>query len=599
MIAASLLTMAFCAGCAEEPSGTSVPGAVAPGINAEIVGAKTRTCIDPSDVVEGEKVPVRWSASDELGAFSDGGSLNVKYTIKDLKDDGRNASFSTTSSVKGGIAYAYYPYSSENDGKAATALTGTIPSVQGMDGNLYGDYKYGELEGGSDETGYSFRFHDLFSMVYFKINPEGTALAGETLESVTLSVTRNGADVPVTGDFTFNAVEGTYEPGETSNVLNTTWSKSLTGTLTGFATIFSKVEKGDKLSFTFKTTNYEATLTVTSGANFQPGAYYAFPLTLSKFKKLEVKKTIKGTFTAATYNVDGLPQKISFFTINGDGPGSDGTKTISSTIAADNWDFIGFSEDFAYHSELISSLSGNYTFGKYRGSVGASALYSTIDTDGLGFATRNTSCSFSNETVVQFTSSSGGLTSGANECIKKGIRHYVVTLKDGTELDVIITHMNTYSSSGTGHINAQHAQLTQVAEYINSIRGNGRPIIFMGDTNCRYTRHDFQTYFWGELDSDLVAIDPWVTYQWEGVYPTYPSNSLMVSDATGTSDTDIICENTQKGEVVDKIIYINNPGSDTQINALNYLRDYDGYNGLADHMPIVVDFEYIRTVKVN
>ena len=599
MIAASLLAMALCAGCAEEPSGTSVPGAVAPGINAEIVGAMTRTCIDPSDVVEGEKVPVRWSASDELGAFSDGGSLNVKYTIKNLMDDERNASFSTTSSVKGGIAYAYYPYSSENDGKAATSLTGTIPSVQAMDGNLYGDYKYGELEGGSDEAGYSFRFHNLFSMVYFKINPEGTALAGETLESVTLSVTRNGDAVPVTGDFTFDAVEGTYEPGETSNVLNTTWSKSLTGTLTGFATIFSKVEKGDKLNFTFKTPNYEATLTVTSGANFQPGAYYAFPLTLSKFKKLEVKKTIKGTFTAATYNVDGLPQKISFFTINGDGPGSDGTKTISSTIAADNWDFIGFSEDFAYHSELISSLSGNYTFGKYRGSVGASALYSTIDTDGLGFATRNTSCSFSNETVVQFTSSSGGLTSGANECIKKGIRHYVVTLMDGTELDVIITHMNTYSSSSSDHINAQHAQLTQVAEYINSIRGNGRPIIFMGDTNCRYTRHDFQTYFWGELDSDLVAIDPWVTYQWEGVYPTYPSNSLMVSDATGTSDTDIICENTQKGEVVDKIIYINNPGADTQINALNYLRDYDGYNGLADHMPIVVDFEYVRTVNVN
>lgn len=599
MIAASLLAMVFCAGCAEEPSGTSVPGAVAPGINAEIVGAKTRTCIDPSDVVEGEKVPVRWSASDELGAFSDGGSLNVKYTIKDLKDGERNASFSTTSSVKGGIAYAYYPYSAENDGKAATTLTGTIPSVQAMDGNLYGDYKYGELEGGSDEAGYSFRFNNLFSMVYFKINPEGTALAGETLESVTLSVTRNGADVPVTGDFTFDAVEGTYESGETSNVLNTTWNKPLSGTLTGFATIFSKVEKGDKLNFTFKTTNYEATLTVTSGANFQPGAYYAFPLTLSKFKKLEICKTLKGTFTAATYNVDGLPQKVSIITINGDGPGSTGTTNISKAIAADDWDFIGFSEDFAYHTELTSSLNA-YTFGKYRGNVSASALYSTIDTDGLGFATKSSTCSFSNETIIQFEKSSGGLSSGANTCIKKGIRHYVVTMKDGTELDVIITHMNTYSSSGTGHINAQHAQLTQVAEYINSIRANGRPIIFMGDTNCRYTRHDFQTYFWGKLDSDLVAIDPWVTYQWAGVYPEYGTKSLMVSDATGTdSKTDIICKDTQQGEVVDKIIYINNPGSDTQINALNYLRDYDGYNGLADHMPIVVDFEYTRKMKVN
>ena len=115
----------------------------------------------------------------------------------------------------------------------------------------------------------------------------------------------------------------------------------------------------------------------------------------------------------------------------------------------------------------------------------------------------------------------------------------------------------------------------------------------MGDTNCRYTRHDFQTYFWGVLNSDLIVKDPWVEYQWDGIYPTYGGKSLMVSDATGTnSSTDIICENTQKGEVVDKIIYINNPDAPVQISANSYLRDYDGYNGLADHMPIVVEFSY-------
>ena len=71
----------------------------------------------------------------------------------------------------------------------------------------------------------------------------------------------------------------------------------------------------------------------------------------------------------------------------------------------------------------------------------------------------------------------------------------------------------------------------------------------------------------------------------------------MVSDATGTdSSTDIICENTQKGEVVDKIIYINNPNAPVQIKALNYLRDYDNFNGLADHMPIVTTFKFEKTV---
>ena len=598
MIVASAIAMGLCAGCAEEPSGSSVEGAVAPDINAEIAQAQTRTCINPDDVVEGETVPVLWKLSDELGVFTDGNSFNVKYVNSEGVDNVPNASFSTASAVNGAITHAYYPYSQANDGRDASSLTGSIPSEQAMDGNLYGDYKYGTLKSGSAEAGYTFKFHNLFSMVYFKINPAGTALAGEKLESVTLSVTRDGASVPVTGDFTFSAVDGLYEPGEASNVLNTIWNKPLDGTLTGFATVFSEILKGDKLNFTFKTTNYEATLTVTSGANFQPGAYYAFPLTLSQFKKLQVRKKVSGTFTAATYNVDGLPNItinliVKKIQLNETGPLSAGTTTISKKIAADNWDFVGF------------SASSVFDFIEYDNEEFPTSYYMGITsdhwaTDGLSFAGRKSTCSFEQIAKVTYPSSavSGGLTSGANESIDKGYRHFLVTLKDGTELDVIITHMNTYSSSGSGHINAQHAQLTQIAEYINSIRGNKRPIIFMGDTNCRYTRHDFKTYFWDKLNSDLVYKDPWVEFQWDGVYPTYGGKSLMVSDATGTdSKTDIICENTQKGEVVDKIIYINNPDAPVQIKALNYLRDYNGYQGLADHMPIVAKFSYEGTIE--
>ena len=64
----------------------------------------------------------------------------------------------------------------------------------------------------------------------------------------------------------------------------------------------------------------------------------------------------------------------------------------------------------------------------------------------------------------------------------------------------------------------------------------------------------------------------------------------MVSDATGTDpDLDIICSDTQKGEVVDKVIYINNSNAPVQIMASSYLRDMN-YNGFGDHMPIVVEF---------
>jgi hypothetical protein len=52
----------------------------------------------------------------------------------------------------------------------------------------------------------------------------------------------------------------------------------------------------------------------------------------------------------------------------------------------------------------------------------------------------------------------------------------------------------------------------------------------------------------------------------------------------------------QTGEVVDKIIYINNPNSPTQIVAENYYNDEE-YAGMADHNPVRATFTYTHTVK--
>ena len=593
------------AGCVKEQAGMEPAGdetgivADAPMIIAEQSEPLTRTCIDAAADATGT-LPMLWEASDEVGVFFEDGSSNAKYVNASGKV--ANASFGAAAAVNGTtIKYVYYPYDAANDGKEATALSGNVPSEQAMDGSIHGDYKWGELKSQVEE-GYKFQFYNIVSLVRFNIDATGTEMASETLKKVTLTVTRGDIVVPVTGSFTFSAADGSYTCGTTSNVLTTTWNGSLSSVQSGFASVLPEIEAGDQLNFLIETENYKATVTMTSKVAFVPGAYYTFPLTLSKLSKLR----IIGDFTAATYNVDGLPDiNYIFGSTNPDGPHSDGTKQISAKIATDNWDFVAFSEDFNYHTELMSSMTG-YTFQEYdneklptKYSLGITSEHWA--TDGLGFAGRNATCSFVQFAKVEFTSQAGGLTSGANTCVDKGFRHFLITLKDGTEIDVIITHMNTYSSSGSDHINAQHAQLKQIAQYINSIRTNKRPVVFMGDTNLRYTRHDFNTYFWSVLDSDLIVKDPWVEEQWEGKYPTYPSNSLMVSDATGTSSTDIICDDTQQGEVVDKIIYFNNPNAnqDCQIQWEDYLRDYDNYNGLADHMPIVVDFSYSRKIKVN
>lgn len=622
------------AGCVKEQAGMEPAGdetgivADAPMIIAEQSESLTRTCIDAAADATGT-LPMLWEASDEVGVFFENGSSNAKYVNASGKV--ANASFGAAAAVTGTtIKHVYYPYDAANDGKEATALSGNVPSEQAMDGSIHGDYKWGELKTQVEE-GYKFKFHNLFSLVRFNINAEGTVLAGETLESVTLTVTRNGEDVPVTGDFTFSAADGDYALGTTSNVLKTTWNQALSGTLSSFASVFPEIESGDQLTFVLETTNYKATLTVTSKANFASETYYTFPLTLSKFSGLTIVKKVSGTFTAATLNVDGLPSIA-----NSGGPGKSGTQNISSKIATANWDIIGFSEDFEYHSALTGSLS-DYTFGKHRGSVGVSQIFGSVaDTDGLGFATKKSTCSFAtetNDTFIPFNDAYGGLSNGANTCIKKGIRHYVVTMaEDGVQIDVIITHMNTYED-GDGKP-AQLSQLDQIAEYINKITSvaNPRPVIFMGDTNCRYTRHDFSTNFFGKLNSNISYVDPWIEFHRGGVYPKSGTKSLMIrSNYKGDTTNDIVCSDDQRGEVVDKIIYFNVEGAAIKIKAESCYNDIENFTkstesasysgvtaedangniledqevtytrcvGYADHFPVVAKFSYTGTVPLN
>ena len=288
-------------------------------------------------------------------------------------------------------------------------------------------------------------------------------------------------------------------------------------------------------------------------------------------------------FTCATYNVDGLPNVLG---LNDDGPGSNDTKTISQEIAKSGWDFVAFQENFSNDSSLKSAMTSKYTFGKHRPldiwELLGLVVGGVLDTDGLGFATLNSTCYFTSETMWAFQNKLGGVSKdddggGANTILKKGIRHYVVKMNDGAEFDVLITHMNTADTPE--QIAVQDLQLQEVATYINSIRSNNRPIIFMGDMNTRYTRNDYQTYFWGVLDKDLEYADPWVEFMW-GEYPTYPSDSIMTGDW-----------GMQYGEVVDKIIYINNPNAEYRITAKNYLHD-ELFNFVSDHNPVVVQFGY-------
>lgn len=530
--------------------------------------AITKSCIT-SDLEGQTEVPVLWSPDDALGVFTDAQENNIRYSNTNHKSNVEVATFASETTVSGTPEYAYYPYST-SAGTDRTALKGSVPQTQTMNtvtGMIPGDYKFG-VHASTTGSGSQFRFTHLFSPIRVKFDGSNTALANDRLIGIDLTVTRNGTAVPVCGDFTFNATDGSYIVGNTSNKVTFDWPghPTMETAKHGYATIFPEIKAGDNLDFTIRTSAHTATLSVTAKVDFKPNTVYTFPLTFSNYSSnmtvTERNDATSGTFTCATYNIKGS---------------TDGA--IGTRITEDQWDILMFCECGSGYS---TNMSG-YSFGSKSSTLG----------DLLYFGTRTAKCSLSNEYTETYDEEYGI----DNTVVAKGFRYYLVTLSDGVEVDVYITHMN--SGSEASHIAAQHSQLQQVATYIANHR-NGRPAIFMGDTNCRYTRHDFETYFWSVIrNAGFTINDPWADYMWDGVYPEYGyPYSLVVEDATGTNAATDIIYSSQKGEVVDKVIYFNDPDADVQISATGYLRDTD-YLGLSDHLPVVIEFYYEKTATAS
>ena len=641
----------------------------------------TRTCIDPT-VYKDNVTGLLWTPEDFLGVYGSSGTQNAKFeNTSSVK--AANATF-TGKLADGEVPqYCYYPYADANAGIAYDALTGKVNAKQSYsaDGLLSDDWKYGTsstAEGGA----YKFKMKSLFALAKVVVDATGSDVVGESLKSVSIMATSGSEVRAINGDFTFSAADGSYSLTKVeADATTMEWSDeavlSSGKKCTGYITLIPNIVEGDKINITITTDKHTAVFEVPCLKSLASGYIYDFPMTLTELAakmqsaygtdpviseiatggeggsgegggSTDPQPTVTtGTFTACAFNVDGLPQKIGLITINGDGPGSSGTTTMAGIANNLGWDIIAASEDFEYDSQLVAGLS-NYSHGTWRGSVSAAQLSSTADTDGLNFFWRTSTTSATGEKYIQYTDAEGGLTSGANTCIKKGFRHYEVTV-DATNnivIDVYITHMNTYSGSGNTESNAYVAavlsQLRQLRDYVlANAKANKRPAIIMGDTNMRYTRHDIKTNFLDfvaayDNNAGYTVSDPWVEFHRSGVYPQWNSFSLMTRFAfAGDTANDILCADNQKGEVVDKIWYINVPGAEVQLKATAHQNDVDNFRkstssvsysgvmvedengantsgntkynsnqsisytkdvGYSDHFPVVTTFEWTKTV---
>lgn len=639
----------------------------------------TRSCID-STPYDG-KTGILWTPDDCIGVFGSA-TTNAKFTNTSTTNEATTG-FTGTLADGDKPQYAYYPYSS-TVGTSVSELSGSVSAKQST-GLLTDDWKYGKsIATSTDGKKYKFKMTHLFALAKVVIDATGTPIEKETLKSIAIKATAGtGSEIRrINGGFTFSAVDGSYTLTETAvdGVDNTTtmeWTDQPAlesgKSYTGYITLIPDVKEGDKITVTITTSGHTAVFEVPCLQNLESGHIYNLPMTLTAladkmYDAYGTEPTYKeiggstpdpepvvttGTFTACAFNVDGLPQKLTLgfipVTINGDGPGADGTTEMAKIANGLGWDIIAASEDFEYNSQLVSGLS-DYSHGTWRGSVSASQLTQQADTDGLNFFWRTSTTSATGETYIEYKDSEGGLTDGANTCIKKGFRYYEVTVAEGVVIDVYITHMNTYSGSGNtesnAYVKAVLGQLRQLRDYVlEKAKANKRPAIIMGDTNMRYTRHDIKTNFLDvvaayDSNAGYTVSDPWVEFHRGGVYPTWNSLSLMTRFAfAGDTSNDIVCADNQCGEVVDKIWYINVPGAEVQLKATAHENDvehfyksitknqkytgvmvedangtetsgntrynknqtvvYDKYVGYSDHFPVVTTFQWTKTVKAE
>lgn len=260
------------------------------------------------------------------------------------------------------------------------------------------------------------------------------------------------------------------------------------------------------------------------------------------------------TFKVACLNIDGLPPRVDVTGItevklNPEGPQAAGTAKMSELVAQKGWDFFGISEAFNFNEEFISKIKDLYSTGTFRDaiptslngiqalqyinlsglSVSEDTVKKSFDTDGLNILYKN-SVSVSNEKMVGWKMRNGVTKNGADMLIDKGYRYYTVSLGPGLDIDVYLLHMDAETTERDNV--ARAVQIKQLVEAIKAT-DNKRPIIIMGDTNCRYTRDDLEGLLINNINADprFEIHDPWVDYMWDGRYPTLGSSSIISSGA--------------------------------------------------------------------
>lgn len=277
-------------------------------------GIITRTCVGNS--TDDGMVGILWTPGDCIGVYGTDGTRNALFASTNTGNV-PEAIFSGDLKQGEAPAYAYYPYSEDNASVDVSAIKGNLKLTQNYDmgtGILEADYKVGTPSfTSSDGRSYEFTFSHLFSLLKFDINATGTALEGDNLESIVLTLPEGRQ---LGGEFTFDAASrdvtwiGTPEG---ANTLTMNWSDtpalSSGSQYSGYITCAPFIRRGDEIKITILTQKFKAEFTRTALIDFEPNACYTFPLALENYAS-DMEVTERPVITAFSFDVTHNSGKI-------------------------------------------------------------------------------------------------------------------------------------------------------------------------------------------------------------------------------------------------------------------------------------------------
>ena len=319
---------------------------------------ETRTCIDPTVYRDGV-TGLLWSPNDNIGVFSKSGTENALF-VSNSDANEKNAVFAGKMSTV--PEYAYFPYTTENDGLSPTALKGSVGNVQKYDivGKvLSDDWKYGSRKSdNSSEEGYRFSMKQLFSMGKLTFSADGSEFAGQNLHSVRMQVVaKDGSVRRISGQFTFDAIAGTYTmTGDAQDGTDNVITLEMEGSpelsagrsYTAYITLIPDVKEGDTLVLTFNLSDCSVKFKVKFQRDLQQGFIYDFPMS---FTSLTAKMAEQ---FGESPKVTSLPALSALkFTVS-DNRGKLLDKQLVTTVSSSS-----YSSSFKTVTEQTAKIEGN------------------------------------------------------------------------------------------------------------------------------------------------------------------------------------------------------------------------------------------------